>query len=220
MIWRALTHNLGWKLGSLMLAVLLWLAIVGEPEAVTTHPVPIHYRNLPRDLLIDAEALDQIRVDLRGASSKLTSSSITDMAVVLDLSSVSGPGERTFTLSEADLHVPPGVTFLRAVPSQLRLRFARLLAKDVPLQVRIAAPPPAGYRLARQEVMPGQLRIAGPEGRVLRTESAQTDAIDLSQVTTTSDIRVNTFVVDPQVHLESPPIVTVRVTVEKSGKKD
>ena len=34
MSWRTITHNLGWKLGSLLAAILLWFSIVGEPEVV------------------------------------------------------------------------------------------------------------------------------------------------------------------------------------------
>ena len=56
----------GGSWASLVLAMLLWFAIVGEPELVTTHTVPILYRNLPPDLLIGSDAVDQVRVELRG----------------------------------------------------------------------------------------------------------------------------------------------------------
>lgn len=220
MIWRALTHNLLLKLASLMLSVLLWFAIVGEPELVTTRMVPILYRNLRKELMIGVDSLDGVRVVLRGSTSKLTSAAVSDLAVVLDLASVNGPGERTFTVSDDDLHLPPGVTFLRAMPSQFRFHFARLKTKDVPLQVRFAAPPPGGYRVVREEVIPETLRIAGPERRVDATASAQTDAIDLSAATQSAEFQVNTFVDDPQVRLVSPPMVTVKVTIEKSGKNN
>ena len=50
-IWRGFRRNLVWKLASLALAVLLWSAVVGEPEGVTVQAVPVLYRNLSRDLL-------------------------------------------------------------------------------------------------------------------------------------------------------------------------
>lgn len=218
MIWRALTNNFGWKLGSLLLAITLWFAIVGEPELVTTRTVPILYKNLPRDLLIGPDALDTVHLELRGPASRLTSTGVMDLAALIDLAGVTGPGERTFTLSDRDFHLPQGVTFLHAVPSQLRLRFARLAGKEIPIQIRISAPPPPGFRLVRQQVTPARLRIAGPESRIALTDTAHTDPIDLSGATHTMDIRVNTFVDDPQVWLESSPIVTVKVTVEKSEK--
>jgi YbbR domain-containing protein len=213
---RLITRNLGWKLGSLLLAVLLWLAILGEPELVTTHTAPILYKSLPTGLLIGSDALDQVRVELRGPSGKLSADRLAEMAVLLDLSDVKGPGERTFTLADADFHLPQGVTFLRAVPSQLRMRFSRLLSRDVPVNIRIYAPPPAGYHIVRQEAVPDRMRIAGPEGRVTSVTSAETDALDLSGIKANAEIKVNAFISDPQVRFEGSPLVTVKLTIEKN----
>jgi YbbR-like protein len=213
---RLITRNFGWKVGSLALAVLLWLAILGEPELVTTHTSPILYKNLPRGLLIGIDALDQVRVELRGSSGKLSADRLAEMAVLVDLADVKGPGERTFTLSDADFHLPQGVTFLRAVPSQLRVRFARLASRDVPVNVRIYAQPPAGYHIVKQETMPDKLRIAGPEGRVNSVSSADTDAIDLSAITANMEMKVNAFISDPQVRFEVSPVVTVKLVIGKN----
>lgn len=212
---RAVARNFGWKLGSLLIAVLLWFAIVGEPEVVTTRTAPILYRNLSKQFLIGQEALDSVRLELRGPAGRLSSAALSDVAVDLDLSAINSAGERTFTLSDGDLRLPDGVTFLRAIPSQLRLRFARLKSKDVPVEVRFSAPPPAGYSIVHQEIQPEKLRIAGPEARVDGMTVAQTDAIDLSEITSGRDYRVNTFLADPQVWFESPPAVTVKLRIEK-----
>jgi YbbR-like protein len=219
-IWRALTHNFLWKLASLALSIMLWLAIVGEPVLVTTHTTPILYRNVPANLILGADALDSVRIELRGPSSRLSATNLADLSVLLDLSDISGPGEHTYTLSDSDIHLPQGVTFLRAVPSQLRVQFARLESKDVPVQIRIVAPPPEGLRVSHQEVVPAQLRIAGPEGPVDRTDNAQTDGIDLSGLGAgTSVFHVATLVSDPRVRLESSPMVTVTVVIEKGADK-
>jgi YbbR domain-containing protein len=210
------THNLGWKLGSVTLAVLLWIAILGEPELVTTHTSPILYKSLPPGLLIGSEALDQVRVELRGPSGKLSADRLAEMAVLLDLSDVKGPGERTFTLSDADFHLPQGVTFLRSVPSQLRVRFARLVSREVPVNIRIYAPLPPGYRMVHQDAVPSTLRIAGPEPRVNAVTGAETDAIDLSGITQNREIKVNAFISDPQIRFEVSPVVTVKLTIEKN----
>ena len=90
--------------------------------------------------------------------------------------------------------------------------------KEVPVQVRFAHPPPDGYQIVAQQVIPDVLQVAGPEPRVDATDMAQTDAIDLGAVTKYAEIRVNTYVADPQVWLQSLPMVTVKLTVEKSGK--
>ncbi len=216
MIRRVFLDNFWWKLLSLAIAVMLWANFVGEPELVTSQGVPILYRNLPRDLQIVADLPERVQLELRGAASRLTASNLVKAAAILDLSDVGKPGERTFTLSSQNVQLPDGVVFLRAVPSQLRLRFDRLATKDVPVIVRIELQPPPGYRLVKYEVDPPMLRIAGPEQRVSRILGAQTDALDLSAVETASEFRVHTFIADPQVRLESEPMVKVKVWIEKA----
>jgi hypothetical protein len=218
MIWHRVAHNFWWKLVSLLLAVLLWYAVEGEPEVVTSRALPLYFERLPADLLLTAEAPSSVRVEMRGPAGKLSPSSLSDAAFRLDLSPVNAPGERTFTLSSANLNLPPGVTFLRAVPSQLHLAFDRNLAKDVPVEIRLAGSPPAGFQIVSREVSPATLRIAGPEQRVKRIASASTDAIDVTASSADTTLRVNTFVEDSQVRLESSPIVTVKLTIRKTGR--
>jgi hypothetical protein len=138
MIWHRVTHNFWWKLVSVLLAILLWYAVEGEPELVTSRALPLYFERLPADLLLTAEAPSSVRVEMRGPSGKLSPSSLSDAAFRLDLSPVNAPGERTFTLSSANLNLPSGVTFLRAAPSQPHLAFDRNLGKDVPVEIRFA----------------------------------------------------------------------------------
>lgn len=213
---RSLARNWYWKLGALTLAILLWFTTVGEPELVTTHNVPVLYKNLQSDLLIGPDTVDAVRVELRGPASKLSASSLSDLALLLNLADVHGSGQKTFTLSDADLHVPPGVTFVRAIPSQLRVTLARRISKQIPVQVEIGTPPPPGYRIAQQQVIPPSVEIAGPEQRVAAITAARTDAIDLHAATPISETAVNVYVADPRVWLESPAMVTVRIALEKN----
>jgi YbbR domain-containing protein len=214
---RLAPKNLGWKLGSLLLAILLWLAFSATPDIVTTHTAPILYRNLAPSLLVTGDAPENIHVELRGSAAQLTAASLAETVVLFDLASVSGPGERTFTISDANLNLPRNVMFLRAVPSQLRLRFARLLTRDVPVQIRFSGALPPGRQLVSKTSTPETLRVAGPETQVLTVENVETDSIDLSTVTESGEYHVNTFVSNPQVRFESSPIVTIKLAVENTA---
>jgi YbbR domain-containing protein len=215
MTFHAITNNLQWKLLALLLAVILWSAVVGEPELVTSQSAPVYYKNLPRDLLIGSGAPDRIHLELRGPAGKLSPSSLDDTAVLVDLSPVRAPGERTFTIDAGSINLPTGVVFLRAVPSQLRLQFERLFAKDVPVQIRAGSQLPGEFAIQSQSVTPQRMRIIGPESRVRHIEHAQTDPIDFSSITGRAEFRVHAYVSDPQVRFEGSPIVTVAVQVEK-----
>lgn len=213
-----IAKNLGWKLGSLLLAVLLWLAFSSAPLVVTTHTAPIVYGNLANGWMVAGNSPETVHLELRGPAGRLSVASLAETVVRFDLANAASTEDRTFTISESNLNLPPGVAFLRAVPSQLRLHLAHLAEKEVPVEVRLSGSLPAGYQLTGQSVSPERLSIAGAETRVITVAQVQTDPIDLSKLMQTGDYRVDAFVDDPQVHFESPPQVTVHLTIERTGK--
>ena len=60
-----LTRNTGWKLLSLVLAVLLWLVIVRDPELGTHIDVPVRYLGMPENLVISSDLVN-VRLEIRG----------------------------------------------------------------------------------------------------------------------------------------------------------
>ncbi|MEQ1947530.1 MAG: CdaR family protein [Bryobacteraceae bacterium] len=213
-----ITRNFGWKAGSLLLAVLLWIAFSTEPDIVTEHTVPILYRGLRTQFLVTGDSPNSIEVEVRGPADRLTASNLADTVVLLDVSNVDAPGERTITIGGQNLNLPREVSFLRAVPSQLRLRFARMATKDVPVEIRYVGTLPPGLRLVAQSVEPKVLRVVGAENRVDSVNTVETDAIVLDRLTRSGSLKVNAFVNDPQVRFDSSPVVTVRVTVDRTGQ--
>jgi YbbR domain-containing protein len=212
---RRLSRHLGWKISALLLAVVLWLFIEGAPQLVTMQTVPILYRNLADGLVLSADTPGTVRAELRGSSVRLSLAALSQVSVAVDLSDVKGPEERTFNLASSNVSVPQGISFLRSVPSQIRLAVDRVAVKAVPVKVRLKGTPPPGYKIETQQVFPDTLRIVGPEGRVSRIEFAETDATDVSAITETTERRVNSFIPDERVQFESDSAVTVTLTVKR-----
>ena len=206
--------NLGWKLGSLALAFLLWLVTSSEPEVVTTHVAPVIYQNLPPGYMVGGTPPDAVRIELRGPAGDLTPTALDPLAVTFDLAKSTSPSERTLTVSTTELHLPRGVAFLRAIPSQLQIRLARIETKDVPVTPQFSGALPRGYRVASSMAFPDKLQIAGSETRVSTIHEVRTESIDLGLASHSSEFHVNAFVDDPQVHFTTSPAVTVKIKVE------
>jgi hypothetical protein len=213
----ALFQNLRWKLLAVAIALMLWAAFISSPALVTFVSAPLQYQNMPQDLEMGGEAPERVYLEVRGPSSRLRSFDSSRMAVVLNLSGVQRPGEYTFTVEQNHVDLPVGLTLVRAAPGQVRLRFERSTAADVPVRVRFSSPPPAGFRVAHQEVRPQVLTIVGPESRVQQVRYVETDPIDLSHSMGKVQFHVHTFVADPQVRFKSPPVVDVVVSLEKTA---
>lgn len=211
---RLVTHNIAWKLASLGIAVLLWVAVVEDPELTTTISVPVEFRNLPKDLEISSEAPERLHLEVSGPSGRLGMTRLTEARAVIDLRPVNSTGERTFTVAASNINLPSGVTLNRATPSQVRLRFERRLTRSVPVRIRHGSPP-AGYRIARVVEAPDHLNITGPESRVQRIDYVESDTIDVSAVVSEASFSVQAYVADPQVRFEGANVVQVKVTLEK-----
>lgn len=208
---RLLLHNIGWKLLSLAVATGLWLIVAREPSIATSINVPIQFKNMSDDLDISSELPERVRLEVRGPSGRLTPDNLARTSVLLDLATVAGPGERTFTFGDRNVTVPAGVNFYRAVPSQLTVKFEHLMYKNVPVRARYATGPPDGYAIVKSAFNPPTVRIVGPESHVQPIAFVSTDPIDLSNVIGKAEIRVHVNVGDPQVRLN--PITQVHVTV-------
>ncbi|MGI8744742.1 MAG: CdaR family protein [Bryobacteraceae bacterium] len=217
---RWFLDNLVWKVLSVLLAFLLWIVIAREPELATSISVPILFRNIPDDLDISSEVVDRVHVEVRGPSRRLAPENLSQATVVLDLSGLQ-PGERTFTIHDYNLRqLPIGVTFYRAIPSQVSMRFERLQSRDVTIDPVYSKPPPDGYGVVKYWFTPATIRIRGPETHVQRIDHVTCDPIDLSGVVSQKQIPVHARVGDPQVRLETAPIVTFNVVMAKVPNKD
>ncbi len=208
---QLITRNVGWKLLSLAIAAALWIAVAREPELATSLSAPVEFKNMPEDVDFNSAVPDHVQLELRGQSGRLSHDNLADVAVVLDLADAR-PGERTYTIRDTSLNLPSAVSFYRAIPSQLTLRFEHVISRDIlvkPLYEHI----PQGYRVQNAELYPAKVRIRGPEQRVRNMEAVSTDPIDLTGVVGQKEIRTHVNVGDPQVRLESQLIITAKVQV-------
>jgi YbbR domain-containing protein len=215
-ILRLIFENLGWKVLSLMVAVVLWALVASEPQLSTFETVQVEYKNLPADLEISSEPASVVSLELQGPSGELGNAGEPGFrsAVILDMSGVVS-GERTFPVNDAVVRLPRGVHLVRAIPSEVRFDFDRRLERSVPVRVRITGEGQNGYAVASESAQPDHLMIVGPASRVARIAAAATDAVDVSQVVGTSVFQVNAFVEDPYVRIKASPREEVTITMKK-----
>jgi len=210
-----ITHNFGWKLLSVGISFGLWLLLVGQSDVGASVPATVQFRNLPHDLEISSEVADKFYVKVRGPAGRLNQESLSGTLVVLDLASVDHEGEQTFSLSENNVILPPGVLLDRVVPSQIRLHFEPRVTREVPIEVRFAGPPPAGYKVSAQSTTPERIKLTGPRSHVEGIHSVDTDPIDLSATVGNADFHSAIYIPDPHVRCDDCGPVTVHVQLEK-----
>lgn len=84
--------NIGWKLISLALALLIWVAISREPEMTTVLAAPVQFKNIPSKLEISSPIDDSVDLEIQGPAGLLRNLSEKRVSVVVDFSRVRDPG--------------------------------------------------------------------------------------------------------------------------------
>ena len=210
-------HNFALKVLSLGVAVLLWMAVTRDPVAEVALNVPVEFHNAPEHLEINSETIPQVQVRVRGPVRAVRDISAAEVHAVIDLANVQ-PGERTYDLSPARIHVPDGVQVVQAVPAQIRISFDRRESRQVEVMPRVIGTFASGYRIEKVTALPQSVTIVGPATHVRGVETAITDPVDASGVVGTATFVTHAYVSDPLVRLADPSPIRVTVTTEKSKK--
>ena len=124
---KFLLRNLGLKLVSLALAILLWFTLSGQRrERVSErgYVIPLTVVNLSSDLAIASPIPDSVDIRLKGPFTAMRSADPSKMEAVMDLSGAT-PGEKIYKLSADDINVPKDLEVVGLNPSVVRLRLEK-----------------------------------------------------------------------------------------------
>lgn len=211
-------RNLGWKFAAVAGSFLLWFAINGANDLTESVSVPVQYRNIPQNLEISSDIIEQAHLILRGPSLLLSRASTNPSPVVIDLAEVKGPGERTFAITAANVRLPGGVMLEKALPGQIRLRLEGRLRKTVPVHVRVENVP-FGMQANVVDTSPRALTIVGPENRVRLIEVVDTDPVDVRTLEPGGRARTAAYASDARVSFTIAPTVVVHISLVPAAEK-
>jgi YbbR domain-containing protein len=208
-------RNIEWKLLSLILAMLVWVAIYREPIIFSVLAAPVQFKNAPKDLEISSDFTESVDIETRGPAGLLRNLSEKRVAVMLDFNTVRSPGERTFTIERRNTNLPSGVEIVRVVPSQLRFIFEQRIVRQVRVDPQFSGVLPKGLHIVSTVAIPPELAIIGPESKVHKVTVLHTDPVDLNDMSEDKTMRVTAYLPNSQLRFKDSPEVTVKVSVAK-----
>jgi YbbR domain-containing protein len=205
--------NFHLKLTSVLLALLLWVTINGEPKSEIRFRVPLEYRNLPKGVEVLDDTVNTIDVRLTASSGMIKRLAASDITAAIDLSNWSF-GERTYSISAANIRLPYGVGVTKITPSKVRLRFEPTGHKIVPIRPRTIGKAADGHAVSAITCRPPSVEIEGPEGHLAAVHFVSTDSIDVSGRSESFAKQVDLFVEDPLLRLSEiqQSDVEIRIT--------
>lgn len=175
------TYNWRLKLAALGLAVLIWAAV--SAEQVTSQWIPVRIDPVVRDpefVLAGPPDPAEVRVRFSGPGRELWELALDRPTLVLPLADIGN--RRAFALDASMLRIPAGlsVNVQDIRPAVVRVEVERLASRMVPVRARIGGRSAQRYVVDGElEVLPAEVRVTGPAGRLAALDSVSTRALEI-----------------------------------------
>jgi len=183
-----------------------------DPVEARQIPVTVDYGPVPEGLRVGPPQTEPMTVSVRGASSRVASTSDVLARVTIDASALNIDREvELIAVDEAGNQVPN--VEIEPVRARVRIAVASQLAnRTLPVVPQLVGELPGGYRITSITVDPLVVTVSGEEATVTRLESAPTEPIDIAGRTTDLETRIG-LAIPGQVSVNGPDEVRVLVAI-------
>lgn len=154
---------------SLILAIGLWMYVVGEVNPTTEdtiRDVPIQYTNMEalaeKGLTLSSSSAESVELNVKGTRSELNRLKVKDIAVIADLADAK-KGENEISL---DVRVPDGVEVTKKSMNKIVVTIESIKTKEVPVEITYSGQPPEGEEPTTVKVSQEKVEISGAQSLV------------------------------------------------------
>jgi YbbR domain-containing protein len=212
MIKGVLTNNIGLKISSLVVAVLLWFFVILSGRAEIAMDIPVTFVNIPSKLEV-FDSPDTISVEIKGQERILKNLKRNEVSAVIDLEDAKA-GRAFFTLSKNNIRLPKTLVVTGIDPETISLKIENQLTKTVNVKPAITGLPEKGFVIADVKVVPEVVELEGPQSVISKIYTVKTEPLDINGINSDLNYRANLNVSDSNIR-KNIEKVDVFISVEK-----
>ncbi|MFA4910034.1 MAG: diadenylate cyclase [Desulfobacteria bacterium] len=214
-----LRENSREKAIAILLACGLWMTIGYQTGSVRRDfVVPIEYRNLASDLIIEEPNPKEVTVTLTGSEQAFNLLNPQLLKISLDMSKVH-EGNQKLVLERNNLRYLPNLSVMRIEPGRIQIAAHRLVLINVPVRAQTFGKLPHGLALRQIMVTPRSVRVmALPQSK--KDVEILTEPIDLNNIN--GSLTLTPRLVSPlniQFMDNKQPQVRITIKVEQKQSK-
>lgn len=201
------------KVASLLIALILWLFVRGNPEQERVVAVQLEIRK-PQQMEIISQIPSSVEVTMRGTSVSNAWFSQLPPTCVLDLQSAS-EGEHVVALTKSNIRMSQrgGIEILHINPMRLTITLEAMDSKEVPIAIPISAAPPNGMELYDKYSLPSTVIITGAKSRVAPITKVETMPISLAEQRESGRFFVNLNLPDYSIRASVVNLIQVQADI-------
>ncbi|HSO67941.1 MAG TPA: diadenylate cyclase [Desulfatirhabdiaceae bacterium] len=175
---------------SFMVITGIWLTIARGLDTLVTLESPIEYMNRSPAIEIMDASVNSVRIQLGGSGALIKSIRPEQVRVRIDLGR-SFVGSNTFTITNENISLPPGVFIKSFQPSAVDVILDIPVSKEIPIQVDWTGKLPENLRIERVTLDPEKITVVGGSQILKNIQTIYTEKIPLDNLTTSRSMTVN-----------------------------
>jgi YbbR domain-containing protein len=185
-------ENLGFKIVSVLLAVMLWFFVTSRGQSEMSIDVPLEYKNIPAGLEIVNHSMKTVTLNIKGQERFIKNIRLSDIRVPLDLSKAK-KGEGIYYIDRHDIRLPRSISIMNINPASVRITTEETMTKTVRVLPLFTGEPARGYYIKSVEVSPQYVVIEGVRSEIMKIASIRTEPLDISgyRETTTQNLKLD-----------------------------
>lgn len=191
------TNNIGLKISSLVVAVLLWFFVILSGRVEISMDIPVTFTSIPQNLEV-FDAPDTISVDIKGQERIIKNLKKNEVRAVIDLHDAKA-GRAFFTVSKNNIKLPESLVVTNIDPETVSLKIETQLNKTVSVKPAVAGLPEKGFVITDVTVVPDKVVLEGPTSVISKIYTVKTEPLDINGINSDLKYRANLNIPDSNI---------------------
>jgi uncharacterized protein (TIGR00159 family) len=168
----------------------IWFSVSRGMDTLTTFEVPIEYMNRESVKEIVETSVNAVNLNLSGSRSLLKSIQPEQVRVKIDLAK-SVIGQNTYTITQDNITLPPGVLLKKVKPSVVEVTLDVMADKELPIQVDWVGKLSEHLILVSANLDPEKITLIGGKQTLGKITTIYTEKIPLDNIDKSGTIVAN-----------------------------
>ncbi len=215
---QAVTNNLGLKLLSLALALILSNVSRQPTVEIRVSDIPVEFRGVPARHEIVGTLNPTVSIRIRGPENIIRGLNPGQISVVADIGEKEA-GDSVVPLHPEDVVGPDQIQVLEIVPRNIRLHIEKTETRTVPLRAMTAGEVLPGFELLSTRVIPPTIEIEGPRSEFEESKEVATERVNIENKSSSFEAPVDVEMPSPSLRRRGNEKIRVAVEIVQKRVK-
>ncbi len=169
------------KAVAVIITFALWLGVTGLRD-----PIDVRFNSIPMTLRFSNEIevvnspTQEVNIVVTGDNRKIKQINKNELIVLVDLTDVKAGDQRIpLTPENVSVELPTGVKLMEIQPNAISVKLENVVEREITVKADTQGSVAEGFEIYNVAVLPGKVRVRGPESFINSLDFVSTEKIDV-----------------------------------------